>query len=79
MLRRPVFRPHYAVKPVENEGVFLVSEWHQTVLQGSLYEAVAPWLDGRTVEEVCAALRGDLTPAQVFYTLNQLEKRGYLA
>src|SRR6202042_1034608 len=49
------------------------------VLQGSLYELVAPCLDGRTVEEVCARLRGQATTARVFYTLTKLEKRGYLA
>jgi oxazoline/thiazoline synthase len=56
----------------------LLSEQTQTVLQGRLYELVAPCLDGRTTEEVCAHLRGQASAAQVFYTLYQLEQKGYL-
>src|SRR6202050_2060415 len=79
MFHRPQFKPHLRVEVVPGEGVFLLSELHQTVLQGSLYELVAPCLDGRPVEEICARLHGQTTPAHVFYTLAQLEKRGYLA
>ena len=79
MFRRPQFKPHLRVEVVPGEGVFVLSELRQDVLQGSLYELIAPCLDGRAVEEVCAQLRGQATPAHVFYTLAQLEKRGYLA
>jgi ribosomal protein S12 methylthiotransferase accessory factor len=79
VFHRPQFKPQFRVEVVPGEGVFLLSELHQAVLQGSLYEIVAPCLDGRAVEEVCASLRGQATPAHVFYTLAQLEKRGYLA
>jgi ribosomal protein S12 methylthiotransferase accessory factor len=78
MIRRPRFKPHLRVEVVPGEGVFLLSELHQAVLEGSLYELVAPCLDGRPVEEICARLQGQATPAKVFYTLAQLEKRGYL-
>src|SRR5271155_848035 len=79
MFHRPQFKPQFRVEVVPGEGVFLLSELHQAVLQGRLYEIVAPCLDGRPVEEVCARLDGQATPAHVFYTLAQLEKRGYLA
>ena len=79
MFHRPQFKPQFRVEVVPGEGVFLLSELHQAVLQGSLYELVAPCLDGRPVHEVCARLHGQATPAHVFYTLAQLEKRGYLA
>jgi oxazoline/thiazoline synthase len=79
MLHRPQFKPHFRVEVVPGEGVVLLSELHQTMLQGSLYELVAPCLDGRPVAEICARLSGQATPAHVFYTLAQLEKRGYLA
>ena len=79
MLRRPRFKPHFHVEIVSNEGVFLLSETSQTVLHGRLYELVAPCLDGRTVDEVSARLRGRISPAQVYYTLDRLEKKGYLA
>ncbi|HEV3258819.1 MAG TPA: TOMM precursor leader peptide-binding protein [Gemmataceae bacterium] len=79
MFRRPRFQPHLRAEVVPGEGVFLLSEQHQTALQGRLYELVAPLLDGRTVEEVCAALRGKLSGAQVFYTLGQLAQKGWLS
>ncbi len=78
MFRQPQFKQHLRVEVVRGEGVFLLSEQHQVVLQGRLYELVAPCLNGRSVEEVCAQLRGQVTPAEVFYTLTQLEKRGHL-
>jgi ribosomal protein S12 methylthiotransferase accessory factor len=79
MFRRPRFKPHFHVEIVPGEGVFLVAESQQTVLQGRLYELVAACLDGRPAEKVCDELRGRVSPAQVFYTLAQLEKKGYLA
>jgi ribosomal protein S12 methylthiotransferase accessory factor len=79
MFRRPRFKPHLRVEVVPGDGVFLVCERHQTVLQGRLFEQVAPCLDGRPVEAICEQLRGQATPAQVFYTLSRLEKREYLA
>jgi len=78
MIRRPRFKPQFRVEVVPGEGVFLLCERHQVVLQGRLYELIAPCLDGRSTEDVCAYLRGQATPAQVFYTLAQLEKRDYL-
>jgi oxazoline/thiazoline synthase len=78
MLRRPQFRPHLRVEVIEGEGVFLLSEMQQMVLQGSLYELVVPYLNGRAAEEICEAVWGRATPAEVFYTLNQLEQRGVL-
>jgi bacteriocin biosynthesis cyclodehydratase domain-containing protein len=78
MFRRPRFKPHLRVEVVTGDGVFLLFERHQVVLQGRLYELVAPCLDGRSVEDICEQLRGQATPAQIFYTLTQLEKRDYL-
>ena len=78
MLGRPTFKPHFQMKVVPGEGLFLLSEALQTVLQGRLYELIAPWLDGRPVEDVCARLRGQVSPAEVFYTLRSLEQKGFL-
>lgn len=78
MLRRPRFKPHLHVDVVPGSGLFLLSEYQQTVLQGRLYEVVAPLLDGRPVEEVCGELRGQVTPSQIFYTVNKLDGSGYL-
>jgi ribosomal protein S12 methylthiotransferase accessory factor len=60
------------------EGVLLLSDSRQTLLRGRLYELVAPWLDGRTTEDLCQQLRGTASPAAVFYTLTQLEQKDYL-
>ena len=79
MMRRPRFKPHLRVEVVPGEGVFLLSERDQRVLQGRLFELVAPCLDGRPVEEVCAGLRGKASPAEVVYTVAQLEQKGCLA
>jgi bacteriocin biosynthesis cyclodehydratase domain-containing protein len=78
MFQRPIFKPHLRVEIVEGEGLFLLSEFNQTVLQGRLYEVVAPCLDGRLVEAVCEQLAGQVSPAQVFYTLKKLEQKGCL-
>src|SRR5439155_14923889 len=78
MLSRPRFRPHLHVEVVPGEGVFLLSDLKQTLLQGRLYELVAPWLDGRTAHEVCYRLQGQASAADVYYTLAQLERKNYL-
>ena len=78
MLNRPRFRPHFHVEVVPGEGVFLLSDSRQTLLRGRLYELVAPWLDGRTADDVCDQLRGKASPAEVYYALAQLERKDYL-
>jgi ribosomal protein S12 methylthiotransferase accessory factor len=78
MLNRPRFRPHLHVEIVAGEGVFLLSDSRQTLLRGRLYELVAPWLDGRTAEEVCYRLRGQASPAEVYFALTQMERKEYL-
>jgi ribosomal protein S12 methylthiotransferase accessory factor len=78
MLNRPRFRPHLHVEVVPDEGVLLLSDARQTLLRGRLYELVSPWLDGRTAEEVCRQLRGEASPAAVYYALAQLERKDYL-
>jgi ribosomal protein S12 methylthiotransferase accessory factor len=78
MLSRPRFRPHFHVEVVPGEGVFVLSDSKQSLLRGRLYELVAPWLDGRATNEVCDRLRGEASPAEVYYALAQLERKGYL-
>src|SRR6476659_149369 len=78
MLSRPRFRPHFHVEVVPGEGVFLLSDSRQSLLRGRLYELVVPWLDGRTTDDVCDRLRGKASPAEVYYTLAQLERKDFL-
>jgi ribosomal protein S12 methylthiotransferase accessory factor len=78
MLNRPRFCPHFHVEIVAGEGVFLLSDSRQSLLRGRLYELVAPWLDGRTAEDVCGQLRGKASPAEVYFALTQMERKDYL-
>ena len=79
MLLRPRFRPHLRTEIVPGEGVFLLSNGRPTLLRGRLYELVAPWLDGQTtVDEVCDRLQDQVSPAEVYFTLGQLQKKEYL-
>jgi ribosomal protein S12 methylthiotransferase accessory factor len=78
MLNRPRFRPHFHAQVVPEEGVFLLSDSRQALLRGRLYELVSPWLDGRTADDVCNQLRGQASPAAVYYALAQLERKDYL-
>jgi ribosomal protein S12 methylthiotransferase accessory factor len=78
MLRRPRFRPHFHVEVVAGEGVILLSDAKASLLRGRLYELVAPWLDGRTTEDVCDRLRGTASPVEVFYALTRMERGEYL-
>ena len=37
-----------------------------------------PHVDGRTADEICNCLAGQASAAEVYFTLRQLEKKGYL-
>src|SRR5262245_25042298 len=78
MLSRPRFRPHFHVAVVSGEGVVLVSDTRHSLLRGRLYELVAPLLDGRPADDGCERLRAEASPAEVYYALAQLERKGYL-
>jgi ribosomal protein S12 methylthiotransferase accessory factor len=79
MLIRPKFRPHLRVEVVPGEGVFLLSDGRHVLLRGRLYELLAPCLDGRTTtDEVCEHLGDRASPAEVYFALNQLERKEYL-
>ena len=78
MLIRPIFKPHLDLAIVPDEGVFLLSGSKQVVLRGRLYELVAPLVGRRTAEEICDRLAGHASPAEVYFTLAELEKKGCL-
>ncbi len=78
MLSRPRFRPHFHVEVVPGEGVVLLSDARHSLLRGRLYELLAPWLDGRTADDLCEQLRAEASPAEVYYALTQLERKDYL-
>ncbi|HEY2250853.1 MAG TPA: TOMM precursor leader peptide-binding protein, partial [Planctomycetaceae bacterium] len=79
MLTRPIVKPHLDLSIVPDEGVFLLSGAKQVVLRGRLYELIAPHLGSGTADEICDRLAGRASPAEVYFTLAQLEKQGCLA
>ncbi len=79
MLHRPRFKAHYHGEWIENEGFFLLSEQRNTRLHGTLYEHVAPLIDGcRSLEEIIEQTADRLSAAEVYYVVDQLEKQGFL-
>ncbi|HZV07148.1 MAG TPA: TOMM precursor leader peptide-binding protein [Gemmataceae bacterium] len=78
MLNQPRFKPHLRVQVVPGEGVFVLSDARQSLLRGRLYEQVVPCVDGRSVEQIGDQLRAQISPAEVYFVLGQLEKKGYL-
>ena len=78
MLKNPRFKHHYAIQVVDGQGLFVVSEMEQVLLQGSLYEMVAPLLDGRPIDDVIDALAERTKPGKVVYTIKRLHERGFV-
>ena len=48
------------------------------MLKGRLYELIVPSVDGRSADELCDHFQDSVSPAEVYYVLGQLERRGYL-
>ena len=79
MINKPIFKPHYSVEIIIGEGVLLLSEDGNRSLHGRLYEHIVPLINGnRTSDEIVDSLEGRLSPAETYYTLSQLEKKGYI-
>jgi ribosomal protein S12 methylthiotransferase accessory factor len=59
--------------------VILLSERGHFLLRGVTYLHLVPLLDGQhTIEEILACLRGRVSPAEVFYALDLLQRHGYI-
>lgn len=78
MLQYPALKADLTAGVVPGEGGILVSEDGSWTLQGGLFERVLPLLDGtRTSEEIAVSLAPS-KPADVYYALELLEKRGHV-
>jgi ribosomal protein S12 methylthiotransferase accessory factor len=78
-VRVPRYKQNFSVQSIEGAGTFLLTETLPTVLNGALNERVCPLIDGeRSVDDIVAALRDEVQPAQVYYALNVLEVRGFI-
>jgi ribosomal protein S12 methylthiotransferase accessory factor len=73
------FKSTFHVEVVEPDEVYLLSEQGHFGLKGKLYCQLAPLLDGRhDPDEIVEALAGEAGPAEVYYALSRLERRGHL-
>ncbi|MCL4295016.1 MAG: TOMM precursor leader peptide-binding protein [Anaerolineae bacterium] len=79
MTQRPRFKPYFRCEIIPSEGIFLLSEKKQFLLQGAAYLKLAPLLTGQyTIDEIMAELKGQISPAEVFYALEMLRREGYI-
>ena len=58
MLRRPTFKSHLRVQVVDGEGVFLLWETGQALVQGHVYRLIVPYIDGRHTSDEIIELGG---------------------
>jgi ribosomal protein S12 methylthiotransferase accessory factor len=79
MINKPRFRPHFHVQVVEPEHVFLVSETNTHVLDGAIYQHLAPLLTGEhAIDDLMEVLADRVGAPELFYALHRLERRGYI-
>ena len=79
MLARPLLRPDLRMVVVDGGTVVLFSEREHIRLAGGPVAEVVPLLDGAWApEDVVGALEGRVAAEEVYYTLLELERRGYL-
>jgi bacteriocin biosynthesis cyclodehydratase domain-containing protein len=74
------FKTHLHVEIVRGEGVLILSEEAAKALHGSTYEKVVAMIDGqRNADAIVDALTGQVDATKVYYVLNHMRDRGYLA
>jgi ribosomal protein S12 methylthiotransferase accessory factor len=79
MLNRPKFKSCFRIEIVESVGVFLLSESDYFVLEGRLYEQLAPLLNGHhSVDDLVDLLQEKASAAEVYYVLMLMEQKGYI-
>jgi ribosomal protein S12 methylthiotransferase accessory factor len=80
MVCKPRFKQCFHCEVVPSEGVFLISEKEHFLLRGTAYILLAPLLNGKyTVEEIIDRLQDRLSALDVFYLLDRLQTKGYIA
>lgn len=79
-MRRPRFKPCFKCEIVPSEGVFLISENSHFLLRGEAYIHLAPLLNGKyAVEEIADILQDKYSFVEIFYLLDRLHSKGYIA
>lgn len=80
MFYKPMFKPHYHVRVIEPDIVYLLSEQGQCALGGRLYVLLAPFLNGRyTVQEIFQQLNEEVSLFEIQNALVRLNSEGYLS
>lgn len=76
----PRFMGHFHQEVVNSQGLFIISETGYSVLGGTIYETISPHITGtKTVHQIIQNLDGKVGAAEIYFTLDQLNKKGYLA
>ena len=79
MIVTPAFRRIYAVRVVDGDGVYLLSEGEPVILRGQIFSRLAPLIDGRhTVDAINAALAGVANPVEILLALTFLRRKKYI-
>ena len=79
MLNQPKFKPDVRVEIAESEGVFLISERNSLFISDRLSQLIIPLINGqRTTDEIVDLMEGKASATQVYYTLMQMEQKGYI-
>lgn len=79
MIHRPRFKSCFHCEVVPSEGVFLLSEREYFLLRGTAYLLLAPLLTGQyTTEEIIELLHHQISPPELFYALELLQRKGYV-
>ncbi len=79
-MKIPVFKPHFQVHTIPGDGVYLISEHENRVLNGRLHTLCAPLVNGQnTLDDIVDLLGNQASPAEVFYTLSLMEKKGFIS
>ena len=78
-MQRLRFKRHFHVEVLEPDLVFLLGENGHSVLRGSLFVQLTPYLDGTyTLAEMVNALQGTAPMMQVMHGITHLRKQGYI-
>lgn len=78
-ISRPAFSSKFRVLTAGTDTLLLMSETDDIILQGRAYVALAPRIDGHsTPDELVRMVRDSVPPAEAYYALLKMEKKGYL-
>jgi oxazoline/thiazoline synthase len=79
MLKKPQLKNSFRFEQVDSDGIFLMSETETIFLKNPLFQKLIPLIDGKlTEEEIVDQLSSELPETYVYYTLMELEQKGFV-